>query len=469
LPLYGGDIRWHSAGSGANIARWEALGILPGTYEVFATWMPASNRASDAPYRIYDGADAEKTTLVDQKNEPIGSMHGGRPFQSLGTYRIENNSLAVELSDDATGYVMADAVRIVRQGDLVPYLELQVSPTEIREGSGTATGTVTRSSGTVGDLVVTLASNDTGEATVPNEVTIPDGQSSATFVITAADDSEIDGLQQVTLTASAAGFDDGVANLDVADDEAFLIDDGDAGYTEVGTGWAGQSSSSRPIFGGDIRWHRQGVGNNKARWTVTGIMPGVYEVLITWMPATNRATNAPYTLYDGADVEASFTVNQENEPVGAVIVNRPFESMGTFPIDGTSVMLELSDNANEYVMADAVRFVRAGDLPGAVALAGSAASEASISMVTFGWYPGSPASSLDRTAGANGLLKNVEPNARREGPTPGQWGPIVENLTTMRRRQREIALDALIDELSRQDLLRQELADRVFAALDNCP
>ena len=90
---------------------------------------------------------------------------------------------------------------------------------------------------TTGNLLVQLTSDDTSEATVPATVTIPDGQSSATFDIAAVDDSDVDGTQTVTVSAAAGGYTGGSDTLDVTDDEVAVIaviDNGDAGFTQNG-------------------------------------------------------------------------------------------------------------------------------------------------------------------------------------------------------------------------------------------
>ena len=107
--------------------------------------------------------------------------------------------------------------------DDVATLSVTVDMTSISENGGTATGTVTRNTGTTGDLVVMLASNDTTEASVPAMVTILDGSDSAVFTITGVDDAIIDGTQTVTLTASEASFVDGTATIDVTDDDVALL------------------------------------------------------------------------------------------------------------------------------------------------------------------------------------------------------------------------------------------------------
>jgi len=106
-----------------------------------------------------------------------------------------------------------------------PTLALLVVPNSVSEGAGAAAaqGTVTRSGDTTSPLTVSLASSDISEATVPATVTILAGQASVAFAIDAIDDTNVDGSQAVTLTASASGFASGTTSLTVLDDDAGLV------------------------------------------------------------------------------------------------------------------------------------------------------------------------------------------------------------------------------------------------------
>jgi hypothetical protein len=71
------------------------------------------------------------------------------------------------------------------------------------------------------DLVVSLTSSDTTEATVPISVTIPANQTNATFTVAAVDDQISDGSVGVTLTGSAGSL-SATANIIVTDNEVAL-------------------------------------------------------------------------------------------------------------------------------------------------------------------------------------------------------------------------------------------------------
>src|SRR5258706_565753 len=83
-------------------------------------------------------------------------------------------------------------------------------------------------------LTVTLTSSDTSEATVPATVTIPANQASATFAITAVDDTLLDGTQTATITATATGYATGSRTIDITDFETLTLTISPPSITENG-------------------------------------------------------------------------------------------------------------------------------------------------------------------------------------------------------------------------------------------
>ncbi|MCP2356298.1 hypothetical protein HD597_003318 [Nonomuraea thailandensis] len=100
------------AGAGASVVRWRPVVPLTGLYEVQVSYTVHENRASDAPYRIRHSGG---TTLVrvDQGRSGVTEPRGGS-WVSLGTFRMNEGVGRVELSDEADGVVIADAVRLLR-------------------------------------------------------------------------------------------------------------------------------------------------------------------------------------------------------------------------------------------------------------------------------------------------------------------------------------------------------------------
>lgn len=133
------------------------------------------------------------------------------------------------------------------------------------------------------------------------------------------------------------------------------IDDGDPDFSTVGSGW--ELMTSVNSFQGDHNVQTGGDGSKTATWQFNGLIPGWYDVRLTWLETNLQATNAPFTVYDGAVSKGTFAVNQQVAPVGAVFGGRPWQSLGVFPITSDTLKVHLSNNAIDNVIADGVRLV----------------------------------------------------------------------------------------------------------------
>ncbi len=134
---------------------------------------------------------------------------------------------------------------------------------------------------------------------------------------------------------------------------SLLIDNGDAGYSETGI-WT--TSGLAGHYGENSRYASKGSGSIKARWTPLIPTAGNYDVYI-WYPAhSNRATNAPFVVVHSGG-SATYPVNQ-------TMSGAKWLYLDTFAFaTGTSGYVELSNNADGYVGADAVVFVPEGESP----------------------------------------------------------------------------------------------------------
>ncbi len=124
---------------------------------------------------------------------------------------VLTNAVNASLDDDAATCTILD--------NDTPRLQLVIAPTTFSEADGpqAAIGTVTRNS--LEPLTCTLASSDTSEATVPSTLLFAANQTSATFAISAQDDTLIDGEQQVTIVASATSYLNAVFAVTVTSDD----------------------------------------------------------------------------------------------------------------------------------------------------------------------------------------------------------------------------------------------------------
>ena len=70
---FANDIHESLAGSGTDVAVWTFTDLLPGYYQVAATWTAFTNRASNAPFMVLDDTTSLGTTLVNQRLAPVAS------------------------------------------------------------------------------------------------------------------------------------------------------------------------------------------------------------------------------------------------------------------------------------------------------------------------------------------------------------------------------------------------------------
>jgi hypothetical protein len=109
---YQNDVHYTFAGPGTNTAQWTAT-VAPGRYRVSVTWSSYWNRATDAPFTVSAGGVSLGTTRINQRLDPNDFAADGVAWESLGTFDVTGNSLAVILGQ-GNDHVIADAVRIER-------------------------------------------------------------------------------------------------------------------------------------------------------------------------------------------------------------------------------------------------------------------------------------------------------------------------------------------------------------------
>ena len=153
------------------------------------------------------------TAAVNQQQAPSGTTFGGSTFQSLGRFPVSSGTLKVVLSDNANGYVIADAFRVVP-------------------------------------------------------------------------------------------------------DNSVVVDNGQAGFTQSGPGWTPYTGTG---YNNNLDYAAAGTGTNTATWQVGSLAAGSYDVQMTWTAVANHATNATYSVFDGATLLGTVTVNQQQAPSGPAV------------------------------------------------------------------------------------------------------------------------------------------------------
>lgn len=191
-----------------------------------------------------------------------------------------------------------------------------------------------------------------------------------TAILTVTDNDGATGTDQVAITvteppvlpnvAPTAGFtvtpSSGLAPLEVnvSARHVQIIDNGDPGFAEVGA-WTLYPDG----YLSDHLYSDPGSGSDQVTWTFA-VPPGEYQVSTTWTVFTNRATNAPYEILDNTTSLLAVAVNQDPAPQADVVVSgRNFQHIGgPVAISSGTLVVRLTDDANGYVIADAVRIER---------------------------------------------------------------------------------------------------------------
>lgn len=145
----------------------------------------------------------------------------------------------------------------------------------------------------------------------------------------------------------------GLESLEARDVPATFLDNGSAGFATVGT-WGTSTSQG---YLGDIATSGKGTGTDAAYWNFT-VTPGTYRVAATWTANSLRATNAPYTVFDGAKLLGTATRTQQAAPNDFRENGVGWEYLGNYVISGNLLKVRLTDNANGAVAADAIRIDR---------------------------------------------------------------------------------------------------------------
>ncbi len=130
-----------------------------------------------------------------------------------------------------------------------------------------------------------------------------------------------------------------------------VIDNLDAGFSTVGT-WS--TSAGINPYGADSLFSR--TSGDSATWTAT-LNPGIYQVYTWWTYWDSRSQNAPYFIYNGNTQLGVVRVNQRD-----IALASKWNLFGNYTFDQAAKVV-LNVESNDSYNADAVRFVKVGDLP----------------------------------------------------------------------------------------------------------
>ncbi|MCP3913855.1 MAG: hypothetical protein GY713_23295, partial [Actinomycetia bacterium] len=167
-----GDEQLYS--SGVATATWSFDGLAPGTYRVAASWAAAgSGFDTTAQYRFYsDGDYVTATTRNHYNTNPDDFEAGGSWWEVLKWVRVLDGSVQVTVSDENSGRVLADAIRIERiEGDFGTDDDLRLQSGSIAIDAGNPASEYLKEPVANGSRVNLGAYGNTTEATTsPDEI-----------------------------------------------------------------------------------------------------------------------------------------------------------------------------------------------------------------------------------------------------------------------------------------------------------
>ncbi len=140
---------------------------------------------------------------------------------------------------------------------------------------------------------------------------------------------------------------------------AVVVDNGEAGRTAAVGAWpaSGNTAYTQYAVNQTYLYNKDSVAGDTYTWQPSLPEDGTYQVETHFVPASDRAANAPYTVtYDGGS--KAYTVNQQAGTAGV------WKTLGSHPFKaGTLGKIVLGDgpvSTATSVIADAVRFTKGG-------------------------------------------------------------------------------------------------------------
>ncbi|MDO8540474.1 MAG: choice-of-anchor D domain-containing protein [Opitutaceae bacterium] len=215
----------------------------------------------------------------------------------------------------------------------------------------------------------TYTVQNTGSATLSVGTVTISGTNAADFTVTAQPatnvaaggsttfgvlfDPSADGLRTASLSFSNGDADENPYDFAIqgTGTSGIIVDDGDAGYVEVGTWYQSGLGGN----GGDSRYTNGGA-TNTATWTPSIPSAGNYEVFVTYPDYTGNTTGVNYKITSTAGVTDVF--------IDQTVGGGTWVSLGVFNFAaGTSGNVQvLGKGTSITVRADAAKFVPAAEI-----------------------------------------------------------------------------------------------------------
>lgn len=187
-------------------------------------WMTSSNSTTATPGDDYTAADGTLNFAAGETSKQITVLVNG------DTTPEPNESFLVMLYAPVNVTVSdSQGVGGIHDDDNPGELKFSPAVYNVNEGVGTATVTVTRTTGTVGTVTVDYATTNTGTTSSPDftpasgTLTFPDGEATKAFSVSITDDQIVEQDETINLVLSnvtgGAAITGGVAQITVADND----------------------------------------------------------------------------------------------------------------------------------------------------------------------------------------------------------------------------------------------------------
>ena len=184
-----------------------------GTGPVTATLSASPAPISDLVVSL-SSSDTSSATVPPTVTIPAGQASVTFPVTVVDDTLL-NGSRQVTVTASSAGYWPGTNSLTVNDNETATLTVTSAS--SVSAAAGSFLGTVTLSAVPAIAITVPLTSSDTTTLQVPATVTIPAGQTTASFTITVINDGLIHGTRSVTLTAHEANWTDGVKSISVQD------------------------------------------------------------------------------------------------------------------------------------------------------------------------------------------------------------------------------------------------------------
>ncbi|MFC4077135.1 golvesin C-terminal-like domain-containing protein [Salinithrix halophila] len=371
--FYGSNYLYNYKGTGADTFTWNLNAPETGSYKIYARWQPYTDRATNAPFTIHHKS-GQSVKKMDQRDY---SKKG--QWMELGTYNFDAGTGKVVLSDNADGIVVADAILMERVPDQIVSDNADTGNEGI--GAWKNSSNLPGYEGTnyqydykgTGDHTFTWnfeVAKAGSYKVYAKYLSYTDRATNAPYTIHHRDGQSVKRVNQRSgggewVELGTYNFDAGPGKVVLSDDADGIVvadaiklepapvtvtsDNTDTGNEGIG---AWKTSSNLPGYEGtNYQYDYKGTGDHTFTWNLSIPEAGSYKVYVKYLSYTDRATNAPYTVYhqDGQSVKE---VNQRSG-------GGQWTYLGTWNFaQGAGSKVVLSDNADGIVVADSVKLVK---------------------------------------------------------------------------------------------------------------